>query len=105
MGDGPQLFQTRMGQQYYEHTLPSLVKSIEHLATALEKQQMPQLTEVVSNLDADEIIKNSSEDELFSLFHKFKEYWNQMYGPKETMFEPRDTQIGVIIEQMKQNYK
>jgi hypothetical protein len=38
MGNGPEFFQTRMGQQYYEQTLPNLVKAIEHLATAIDKQ-------------------------------------------------------------------
>ena len=33
---GPEFFQTRMGQKFYEHTLPELVKQIARVADALE---------------------------------------------------------------------
>ncbi len=33
----PQFFQTRMGKQYYEATLPSLVKQITRLNELLER--------------------------------------------------------------------
>jgi hypothetical protein len=29
-------YRTRMGQTFYEHTLPSLIRAIERLATAVE---------------------------------------------------------------------
>lgn len=33
---GPEFFQTRMGQTFYEGTLPRMVKALERIATALE---------------------------------------------------------------------
>jgi hypothetical protein len=32
-----EFFQTRMGQRFYEHTVPSLVSAIERLAAAVER--------------------------------------------------------------------
>lgn len=34
---GPKFFQTGMGKQFFEGTLPRLTKSMERIATALEK--------------------------------------------------------------------
>ena len=33
----PQFFQTRMGQRFYEHTMPELVRQIEKLNKLLER--------------------------------------------------------------------
>ena len=33
---GPAFFATRMGQQFYEHTVPSLVRAVERLAAAAD---------------------------------------------------------------------
>lgn len=33
----PEFYQTRMGQKYYEHTLPSLVRHLDRLATLGER--------------------------------------------------------------------
>jgi len=35
--DGPQFFETRMGQQFYDRTLPQIAKALERIAAALEK--------------------------------------------------------------------
>ncbi len=33
----PQFFQTRMGQRFYEHTVPELVRQLERLNELLER--------------------------------------------------------------------
>ena len=33
----PQFFQTRMGQRFYEHTMPELVRQLERLNESLER--------------------------------------------------------------------
>lgn len=33
----PQFFQTRMGQRFYEHTMPELVRAVERLNENLER--------------------------------------------------------------------
>lgn len=37
MSNGPEFFQTVMGRQFYDGTLPRLVKALERIAVALEK--------------------------------------------------------------------
>jgi hypothetical protein len=108
---GPEFFQTRMGQKFFCHDIPNLIEAVTKLATAIENQNEKQTLGHIEYehpikdelYDADNILKYASEDELFSVFHKFKEYWNKMYSPN--VFEPSDGQIGVIIEQLKQTYK
>jgi hypothetical protein len=103
----PELHETRMGQKLICHDIPNLVEAITKLATAIEKKDDKWLTQkhpIREELyDADNILKYASEDELWSVFHKFKEYWNKMYP--ENIFDPEDSQIGVIIEQLKETYK
>lgn len=38
MNVGPNFFQTRMGQKYYEHDVPRIADALERIANALEKQ-------------------------------------------------------------------
>ena len=47
-GNGPEFFQTRMGQTFYEGTMPRIAAALERIATALEKQRArePLMTEV-----------------------------------------------------------
>jgi hypothetical protein len=33
---GPQFFETRMGQRFYEHTMPEVAKQLARIADALE---------------------------------------------------------------------
>jgi hypothetical protein len=86
---GPEFFQTRMGQKFFCHDIPNLIEAVTKLATAIENQNEKQ---TLGHIEYE-----------FSVFHKFKEYWNKMYSPN--VFEPSDGQIGVIIEQLKQTYK
>lgn len=56
------------------------------------------------------ILKNSSEDELFCLFHTFKEYWNENIAGKPSWeevpeFRPTDKQIGEVIALLKKKYR
>lgn len=37
MSEGPQLFETRMGQKFYNRDVPDLLKALERIADALEK--------------------------------------------------------------------
>lgn len=39
----PQFFQTRIGQRFYERTLPELVRQVERLADAMERSAPPEL--------------------------------------------------------------
>ena len=43
---GPEFFQTPMGQKYYNHTLPSIAKSLETIAKVMlaEQAQQPMTT-------------------------------------------------------------
>lgn len=38
---GPSFFQTLMGRQYYEGTLPRIARALERIACALEAQNAP----------------------------------------------------------------
>jgi DNA-directed RNA polymerase alpha subunit len=38
---GPEFFQTRMGQAFYERDVPNIVKALERIANALEEQNKP----------------------------------------------------------------
>lgn len=38
MSNGPQFFQTRYGQDYFNHQLPAQIKAMNRLAEAIEKQ-------------------------------------------------------------------
>ena len=48
---GPEFFQTRMGQKYYEHDIPALIEAVNRLADAIEKQNL--LTESREKTDSD----------------------------------------------------
>lgn len=37
MSNGPEFFQTRMGQSFYEGRVPAIAKALERIASALEK--------------------------------------------------------------------
>ena len=61
-------------------------------------------------LTKENILKLASEDELFALFHTFKEYFNRDYAGvpsfEETPeFKPTDKQIGETVKRMKNEYK
>jgi hypothetical protein len=112
---GPEFFQTRMGQVFYEHTMPNIAKAIEHLATVIEKEDEASLysadgkkIQKLGELTKETILKYTSEDELFAVFHTFEEYWNQiMLKDDRTLdeFRPTDAQIGEVIKHLKQKYK
>jgi hypothetical protein len=36
---GPKFFETKMGHQFYDGTMPRIAKALERIATAMEKQQ------------------------------------------------------------------
>jgi hypothetical protein len=38
---GPEFFQTVMGKQFYDGTMPRIAKALERIADAMEKQQEP----------------------------------------------------------------
>jgi len=50
----------------------------------------------------EEIIKNTSAEELWSLFENFKQYFNQIYSPN--VIEMTDQQIMTVVERMKESY-
>lgn len=37
MGVGPEFFQTRMGQKFYEHDVPKITKTLESIAAELKR--------------------------------------------------------------------
>lgn len=47
---GPEFFQTRMGQRFYEGTMPALVKQLERLNDNLEAQPIPYVPTKVTEL-------------------------------------------------------
>jgi hypothetical protein len=47
----PEFYQTRMGQKYYEHTLPALVRQLDRLAT-LGERALPLVEMLVEHLTA-----------------------------------------------------
>jgi hypothetical protein len=95
---GPPFFQTRMGQIFYEHTMPMIAKELERIATAMEKQTTP-----LEPITKETILKYASEDELFALFHTFKEYWNEAHS-EALQFKPLDQDLGLVVAEMKKNY-
>jgi len=110
---GPEFFQTQMGRQFYENTMPEIVKALNRIATAMEKKRLKiSGTEkdlgwrVAVVFSKENILKYTSEDELFALFHTFKEYYNENRKvPLDYPFEPLDEQIGETIKRLKANYK
>jgi len=66
----------------------------------------------MTELTKEFIVKNTSENELFALFHAFKEHFNEML--KEQLSETsyalycltmRDEQIAAVIKRLKKNYR
>ena len=49
----PQFFHTRMGQRFYEHTMPELVRQLERLNELLERLLMAQERKQGTKDDAD----------------------------------------------------
>jgi hypothetical protein len=47
----PHFFQTRLGHQFYERTLPELVRQVERLANALERPAPPELAPAATPQD------------------------------------------------------
>jgi hypothetical protein len=47
----PEFYQTRMGQKYYEHTMPALVRQLDRLAT-LGERALPLVEMLVEHLTA-----------------------------------------------------
>lgn len=111
----PELHETRMGQKFFEHTMPELVNQLKRLADAEEKR-MKHLPELFAEWATKEnIFKYASEEELFCIFHTFAHYWNQVTGHPysgdgaplvdDQEFTPTDNQIGEVIKELKENYK
>lgn len=57
---------------------------------------------LAEEMTKENIFKNASEDELFALFHTFKEYHNELVLPKWHIL---DADIGKLIKQLKEVYK
>lgn len=90
-----------------ETELSRIAKALERLAAALEKERhdhVPFETVIPTLYSKESILKYASEDELFALFHTFKEYYNKVTLDSEA-FSPLDSEIGEVIRQLKQNYK
>ena len=49
----PKFFQTRMGQRFYEHTMPELVRQLERLNELLEQLVLAQERQRQERDDAD----------------------------------------------------
>ena len=43
-------FKTRMGQQFYERTMPALVKAVERLAESYEGKRDPRIQELIDHV-------------------------------------------------------
>lgn len=86
-------------------TLPGIHQALNRIANAMEKPSDATVTYhhlLAEGLTKETILQNASIDELWCLFHTFKEYWNEMYSPD--VFKPRDDQIGKIVEKLKAAY-
>ena len=93
--------------------MPEIARALSRIATAMEKNAKPwePSPSVLRNLDEQRaviytkefILKYASEDELFALFHTFKEHYNETCPINP--FEPLDQQIGETIKRLKANYK
>lgn len=104
-----EFFKTAMGRDFYDRTMPMLAKAVEHLATAVEKEKTS-LNPEATIYTKENILKYATEDELFALFHTFKEYYNRDYAGvpsfEETPeFKPLDKQIGETVRRMKNECK
>ena len=96
---GPEFFQTGMGRKFYDHDIPEIARQLKRLADALEKPMTKEY-----------ILKTASEDELFCLFHTFKEYFNENIAGKPSWeeapeFRPLDKQIGEVVALLKKTYR
>lgn len=98
---GPEFFQTAMGRQFYDGTMPEIAKALRRIATAMEAQISHKEKEIYKK---ENILKYAREDELFALFHTFKEYYNQAVHDVEA-FTPLDHEIGEVVKKLKENYK
>jgi hypothetical protein len=55
MSNGPEFFQTPMGRQFYDGTMPRIAKALDRVAAALEKQLTPDVVAaIVRELDGTE---------------------------------------------------
>ena len=93
----PEFFQTGMGKKFYERTMPQLVTTLAVIAGEMKKENDFTFT-------AENIVKHASDDELFSLFHRFKEYYNRFVEKEDRLmaqFNPLDCEIGEIVKQLK----
>lgn len=106
---GPEFFQTRMGQIFYEHTMPNIAAHLGTIAAIMERQQKPASVDWDVVMTKESILHNASEDELFALFHTFKEYLTEHLQGDPTFSagikHVIDRDIGEIIKKLKANYK
>jgi hypothetical protein len=99
-------------------------EQIKRLATAMEQnkdvQNFKEVAKEVHKIayTKENILKHTSEDELFALFHTFKEYYNELQEGKHSVgtkhildagsgltWSPLDKDIGEVITKLKANYK
>ena len=120
-----EFFRTPMGRDFFDHTMPEIARQLKRLADAQEKKNVEKAVqetlkvaylfntekELANWLVKENILRYANEDELFALFHTFKEYYNELPGVKDSsrgwdsQFMPMDSQIGEVIKKLKLNYK
>jgi hypothetical protein len=105
----PHLHETPMGREFYDSTMKGINKSLKRIADAMEQNKMPPTTEVLTK---ELIIKYASEDELFAVFHTFKEYLRENLRINQFDSELQrglnrlpDKEIGDVIKKLKETYK
>lgn len=93
--------------------MPELAKALNRIATAMEAKQehpllaFPTIQDLQEWLTKETVLKHASEDELFALFHTFKEYLKELWanqGKKEDIVF-LDSDLGKVIKKLKANYK
>jgi hypothetical protein len=62
MNGGPEFFQTRMGQKYYDYQLPQQIQAMNRLAAAIEKQNELKEKEIQDLEERNALLKNHFEE-------------------------------------------
>jgi len=96
---GPEFFQTRMGQVFYEGTMPALVRELKKLNENMEKvadgSLLPKLATALMDAPLVEVPKPTGRDP-----ERFREYLTTLIAEAENSGEAAGRMIGEHLDDM-----
>jgi len=96
---GPEFFQTRMGQVFYEGTMPALVRELKKLNENMEKvadgSLLPKLATALMDAPLVEVPKPTGRDP-----ERFREYLTELIAEGENSGEAAGRMLGEHLDDM-----